>query len=176
MAINFRPLTKADFELFALWLGKPHVHRWWREPATVEHVEKEYGACTDGDFTTRVYVVQDNDKPIGIIQSFRLADYPDEDRSYPFRGAISIDYFIGDETYIGRGYGARMIRLFIDTVACEQYPDATGVATSAEVENLASVGALRKAGFKPGGIIQGEYGTPERIMLLRFNDDNLDKM
>lgn len=169
MELNFRPLTKADFELFARWLSQPHVNRWWREPAKVEHVAKEYGACTNGDFTTRVYVVQHGDRPIGIVQSFRLADYPEEDRNYPFRGAISIDYFIGEAEYVGRGYGTKMIKQFIDTVVRELYAGASGVATSFEVENLASLGALNKAGFEPGKIVIGEYGAPGQIMLLRFN-------
>jgi aminoglycoside 6'-N-acetyltransferase len=154
--------------MFASWLAKPHVQRWWREPATVEHVSKDYGDCTRGDFTTRVYVTGDGAKPIGIIQCFRLADYPDEDNYYPFRGAVSIDYFIGEEAYVGHGVGTNMIKLFIERVVRKLYPDATGVATGAEVENGASLGALRKAGFEPGGIVTGEYGTPERLMLLKF--------
>lgn len=168
MKLTFRPLTVAYFELFAYWLSKPHVNAWWREPATVEHVSKDYGDCTRGDFTTRVYVVQDDDKPIGIIQAFRLADYPEEEAYYPLRGAISIDYLIGEEDYVGRGVGTQMIREFIDTVARPLYSDATGVATGAEVANKASLGALRKAGFEPGEIITGEYGTPEQLMILRF--------
>jgi RimJ/RimL family protein N-acetyltransferase len=169
MALNFRPLAKTDFELFARWLGKPHVNKWWPEPATVAHVAKEYGACTDGDYTTRVYVVQDDLKPIGIIQAFKLESYPKWAELFPMMpGAISIDYFLGEEAYVGRGYGTRMIKEFIDTVARSTYPDATGVATSAEVENVASLGALTKAGFEPGGLITGEYGTPERVMTLRF--------
>jgi aminoglycoside 6'-N-acetyltransferase len=166
--ITFRPLAKDDFEMFARWLAKPHVQRWWREPATIEHVAKDYGACTDGDFKTRVYVVQADATPIGIIQVFRLADYPDEDRHYPFRGAVSIDYLIGEEAYVGRGVGTQMIREFVDTVVRELYPDSTGVATGAELDNAASLGALRKAGFEPGGTVIGEYGTPERMMLRRF--------
>lgn len=168
--ITFRPLVKSDFAMFAGWLAKPHVSRWWREPATVEHVAKDYGACTDGDFTTRVYVVSDGAKPIGIIQVFRLADYPDEDKHYPFRGAVSIDYLIGEEAYVGHGVGTQMISQFIETVIRPLYPEATGVATGAEVDNPASLGALRKCGFEPGGIVSGEYGTPERLMLLRFEN------
>lgn len=46
--------------------------------------------------------------------------------------------------------------------------DYIGVATGAEAENKASLGALRKAGFVPDKIVTGEYGTPERLVLLRF--------
>lgn len=166
--IIFRPLAQSDFPQFAAWLAKLHVQKWWREPATVEHVSKDYGDCTRGDMTTRVFVVLYGDRPIGIFQSFYLASYPEEDAYYPFRGGISIDYLIGEEDCIGKGIGTRMIKTFIATKVPELYPDATGVATGAEVENKASLGALRNAGFQPGEIIIGEYNTPEQLMLLKF--------
>jgi aminoglycoside 6'-N-acetyltransferase len=163
--ITFRPLTKADFPQFARWLGRPHVQKWWPEPATVEHVAKEYGGCTDGDFMTRVYVVCDGAKPIGILQAFELKSYPDwAQRLGGPPDAVSIDYLIGEESYIGRGVGAQMIRQFVETVVPEVYPNASAVVTSAELENGASLGALAKAGFEPGDIITGEHGTPERVM------------
>jgi aminoglycoside 6'-N-acetyltransferase len=165
--LTFRPLKKSDFAQFAAWLAVPHVAKWWREPPTVEHVAKEYGACTEGDFKTRVYVVQSGEKAIGIIQTYRLEDYPDWAKDFPLPGAVSIDYLIGELEYTGRGVGPEMIRQFIDDVIRAVYPDATGVATSAELENHASLGALRKVGFVPGEIIQGDDG-PERVMLLPF--------
>lgn len=169
-SIIFRPLQTSDFLQFATWLAKPHVQTWWREPATVEHVSKDYGDCTRGDMTTRVFVVMYDDKPIGIFQSFYLASYPEEEAYYPIRGAISIDYLIGEEDYIGKGIGTRMIKTFIKEMVPQLYPDATGVATGAEVENKASLGALRNAGFEPGEIITGEYGTPEQLMVLQLTD------
>lgn len=166
--ITFRPLQDSDFPQFAAWLAKPHVQAWWREPATVDHVSKDYGDCTRGDYTTRVFVVMYDKTPIGIFQSFYLASYPEEDAYYPFRGAISIDYLIGEEEYIGKGIGTRMIKTFVAEMVPQLYSAATGVATSVEVANKASLGALRNAGFEPGEIITGEYGTPEQVMVLRF--------
>ena len=167
MELNFRPLEKTDFKLFAEWLGEPHVSKWWHEPATVEHVSHEYGACTDGDFTTAVYVVQYGTKPIGIIQSFKLESYPETAKLLSMNGAVSIDYLIGDSDYIGQGYGTKMIQQFVSSIVRKNYPGASGVATSAEVLNYASIGALAKAGFKPGEIVTGEHG-PEQVMRLRF--------
>lgn len=171
MKLNFRPLAKADFQQFADWLAMPHVQKWWPEPATVEHVAKDYGPCTDGDLTDRVFVVQDADKPIGIIQTFMLSSYPEYKHLFPLKGAASIDYFIGELDYIGRGVGSQMIKQFIDTEVKLLYPDATGVTTSAELDNLASLGAIAKVGFTPGEIIPGDYG-PERVMILKFKENS----
>ncbi len=167
MNLSFRPLQIVDFQLFADWLARPHVQRWWPEPATIEHVSKEYGDCTRGNFTTRVYVVEDGTRPIGIIQAFWLDDFPDHSHLFPMRNAVSIDYLIGEEDYVGRGVGAKMISQFIESVVKDIYPKASGIATSAEVENHASLGTLRKCGFTPGEVIAGEFG-PERVMLLPF--------
>ncbi len=167
MELNFRPLKKSDLEQFAQWLGKPHVARWWREPATVEHVAKEYGVHIEDDPRTKIFVVQEGSKPVGIVQTYRWRDYPEDAAGFDL-DAASIDYFIGEEDYVGRGVGAQMIGQFVDDVVRKVYPDASGVATSAEVDNSASLGALRRAGFKPGGIVTGEYGTPEQVMLLPF--------
>ncbi len=160
--LTFRPLEASDYPLFARWLGRPHVAKWWHEPATVEHVAEKYSAA---DRKTPVFVVEVAGKPVGVIQMYKWADYPD-DAFEP--SMIGIDYLIGEEGYVGRGVGSAMIRQFVEQVVRPRYPDATGVATSAEVANGASVGALRKAGFEPGEIITGEYGTPEQVMTRRF--------
>jgi RimJ/RimL family protein N-acetyltransferase len=96
-----------------------------------------------------------------------LESYPETDHLLKTPGAFSIDYLIGDDEYVGHGYGARMISVFIYRVGMHLYPEATGVATSAEVGNLPSLGALRRAGFAAGEIVQGEHG-PEQVMRLRF--------
>ena len=163
MKITFRPLEKSDFQLFADWLAQPWVQKWWREPATIEHVEKDYGDCTNGDYKTRVYVVLDHKKPIGIIQVFRQADYEDE-YTYPINlSAIGIDYLIGELDYIGRGYGTQMIKRFIAEVIKPLYPGAFAVTADPELANIASIRMLEKAGFEKSDLVSGEHG-PEQIM------------
>jgi aminoglycoside 6'-N-acetyltransferase len=165
MTFSFRPLATTDFAQFAAWLAQPHVQKWWREPATVEHVAEEYGACTRGDCTTRVFVVSVDGHDIGIMQCYMLASYPEYDELFGMPDAASIDYLIGVAEYVGRGVGTAMIGEFIEQVVWPAYPEATRVVTSVEVENGASLGALKKAGFKERQIITGEYGTPERVMV-----------
>jgi aminoglycoside 6'-N-acetyltransferase len=168
MKLNFRPLEKADFPQFATWLAEPHVSKWWQEPATIQHVEEEYGGCTRGDLRTRVYIVELGNKPIGVIQSYMVDDYPEHAKSINGSKEVGIDYFIGDPEYVGRGYGGKMISDFIDDVVRGLYPEALGVVADPEVKNIASVRALAKAGFKPGDIVPGEHG-PELLMKLALH-------
>jgi aminoglycoside 6'-N-acetyltransferase len=164
--ISFTPLKKSDFARVAGWLGEPHVAKWWHEPATVAHVAKEYGACTDGDFRTRVYIVRRGRSPIGMIQCYLTDSWPKDTAEWAVPNSVGIDYLIGRADLIGHGLGSTMIREFENQIIRPLYPDATNIISDPETANLASVGALAKAGFTPYKVIpKGEYGTPEQLML-----------
>ena len=165
MTFNFRPLQQSDFPQFATWLAQPHVQKWWPEEPTTAYVSEKYGARTRGDDPTAVYVVEADMKPIGIIQSFVLADYPEYGNLFGHPSDFSIDYLIGEPDYVGRGVGTAMIKQFIQTIGRANYPTATGVSTAPDIGNAASIRVLEKVGFKPGKIITGEHG-PEQVMRL----------
>jgi aminoglycoside 6'-N-acetyltransferase len=161
MVITFRLLEKKDYALFASWLGQPHVAKWWREPATVEFVEKEYGP---GDKKTDVYVVNGDGQPIGIIQSYRIEDYPEHFEKIPIPGAVGVDLLIGVPGLTGKGYGTQLLTNFIKLIR-EKYPEASCVLADPETTNLASIRAFEKAGFRKDKLISGEYG-PEQLMIF----------
>jgi aminoglycoside 6'-N-acetyltransferase len=167
MNFDFTPLKNDDFPLLATWIGGQHVQQWWHEPATIEHVSKEYGGCTRGDFTTRVFLAVIADKPVGMTQYYIADDYPEHAEGLNLPGWVGIDYFIGEIEFVGRGYGSAMIREFCAKVVAEYYPQAPGVVADPEVRNLASVRALEKAGFVKGNVVPGEYGM-EQLMLLKL--------
>lgn len=168
--LSFRPLHKSDFAGVAAWIGQPHVQQWWHEPPTVEHVAKEYGACTRGDLRTRVYIVRLDSRDIGMIQCYLTNDWPQDTAGWEVPGFIGIDYLIGEPQLVGRGLGSAMIAQFVHDIVRPLYPEALGVVADPETANHASIRALQKAGFTPGKIIpEGEYGTPEQLMMLRFN-------
>jgi aminoglycoside 6'-N-acetyltransferase len=169
MNFEFIPLKRDDFPLLAVWLGKPHVQQWWHEPATVEHVSKEYGGCTRGDFATRVFVVAIGGNPVGMMQCYLADDYPEHAEGLNLPGWVGIDYLIGEVEFVGHGYGTAMIRDFCVKVVVKYYPQAPGIVADPEVRNLASVGALEKAGFVRGSIVPGEHG-PEQLMILKLRE------
>jgi RimJ/RimL family protein N-acetyltransferase len=163
MTFIFHPLKRSDFRQFALWLAEPHVSKWWLEPPTVEHVDAEYGGCTRGDMRTRVYVAWLDGRPVGVIQSYIVDDYPEHLAIIHGSEEVGIDYFIGNTDYIGQGYGHKMISSFIDTIVRRQYPRAIAVVADPDVANIASIRSLARAGFTPYDIVAGEHG-PEQVM------------
>lgn len=167
MSISFRPLEPADYQQFADWLSEPHVARWWREPPTVEHVAKDYGPHNDTD----VFMAFSDRKPLGVIQSYWAEAYPEHYETVQLPGSIGVDLLIGDPAMIGRGYGPRLLREFVEQVVRMRYPEATAVVSDPEVKNSASVRAFEKAGFTKGAVVPGDDG-PEQLMVLPLT--NLD--
>src|SRR5215475_10946901 len=76
-SISFRPLERSDFRLLQEWLAAPHVAVWWKECLDLASVEAKYGPRVDGTEPTHVFVVEQEGRPIGWIQWYLWADYPE---------------------------------------------------------------------------------------------------
>jgi RimJ/RimL family protein N-acetyltransferase len=131
----------------------------------VAELEAEYGPSIDGTDPTGAYVVVSGARDIGFIQCYRVADHPAHERRLGVAGAIGIDYFIGEPALIGQGVGTRMIGEFVRTIVRRRYPEAAHVVADPEVANAASCRALEKNGFTRRGIVAGEHGD-EQVMVL----------
>lgn len=122
------------------------MSRWWREPATLEFVEKEYGPHVDGDETAEIFILELAGIAVGLFQRYRHADHADWDRAVGVQGACGIDYLIGSIELTGRGLGSRAIHTFAQqTLDC--WRDVYCVCAVTQQENVASWRALEKAGF-----------------------------
>lgn len=167
MRFRFKPVEHADLPFLVEWLAMPHVSLWWRDPATMEDVVKDYGPCIDGTEPTDAYIAYIGDKSIGLIQSYRLVEYPEHESSINIPKSAGIDLFIGDVDYIGKGYGPQMIMQFIENILIGKYPGIDNVVTDPEITNVASIKAFEKAGFKKGKVLAGKYG-PEQLMVFEI--------
>lgn len=137
MTITFRRTTDDDLPLLHQWLNEPGVVEWWEgDDVSWEGVVRDYGSAR-GDGTDHFLALLDG-RPVGWIQTWSPDDAAD---------TIGIDYLIGEPADRGRGIGAAMIRAFVAT----ELPGWRRITADPEHANVASVGALRKAGFVPEG-------------------------
>lgn len=145
-AISFRPLAEPDFPAVHEWRNTPHVLRWWHEPLTPQQVAEKYIPRIRGEEAIRCFIILVDEVPVGLIQSYRVGDFPDYAEHLPVPpDAAGIDLFIGREDYLYRGLGATILRAFIETVVLP-----SGVATVSidpSVENRVAIRAYEKAGF-----------------------------
>lgn len=145
--VTLEPLRREHFPLVVQWLNAPHVQEWWRDgEASGVSVERKYSPHLAEDSTTRVFVINIDGVPAGLIQCYRHADYPEWDTDVSVENAAGTDYFIGELDLIGRGHGSAAIDAVVG-IAFEIYPDVDSVVAVPQAENRASCRALEKAGF-----------------------------
>jgi aminoglycoside 6'-N-acetyltransferase len=149
---SFRRLARSDFELLAMWLSQPHVHRWWAHEWSAEALERDFGPTIDGEEPAEDFVASQDGAPIGVVQYCHIVDYEeyvDELQPvYPVaEGAASIDYFIGDLDRVGCGIGTMMLTAFIDQMVWSRDPRATHLVVPVNAANTASNRVLEKVGF-----------------------------
>jgi aminoglycoside 6'-N-acetyltransferase len=167
MQFIFQPLTKEDLPLLVRWMAQPYVSQWWKEPATLEFVEKEYGTTIDKGDPTNVYIVKIGDRSMGMIMSYMVADYAEHAESVRLDRSVGVDLFIGESDLTGKGYGSAMLEQFRSTILHDGYPNADWLVADPEAENIASIRAFEKAGYHKGNIVPGEHG-PEQLMIRRI--------
>lgn len=151
MTIEFRPLGETDLPGLAGWLNEDHVREWWRDGSDLEQLRTKYLPRIHREEPTEVFVITDDQDDIGIIQRYRLADYPDWDGTVAgtglaFADAAGIDYLIGDVSRTGGGLGTRAIEKFTAQLLSD-WPDIGQVVVTPQQANRASCRALEKAGY-----------------------------
>lgn len=153
-AIDFRPLRLDDLPLLERWLSMPHVDAWWHEPLDLAGVRAKYVPGIEGTEPIHVFVIGHGARPIGWIQWYRWADYP-EHAALLGAGPESagIDLAIGEAELIGVGVGSRAIRAFVDSIVFAD-PAITACVTDPDVRNDRSCRAFEKAGFTTVGTVQ----------------------
>ncbi|MEX1008474.1 MAG: GNAT family N-acetyltransferase [Acidimicrobiia bacterium] len=144
--LAFRTLARSHYGLLGGWLREPHVARWWIGPSTPAALEAKYGPRIDGHDPAEVFIAEVGGRPFGLIQRYRISDWPEWSAAVDADDGAGIDYLIGEPERVGRGLGSRMIRAFVPTVF-ERYPELTRVVAAPQQANVASWRALEKAGF-----------------------------
>jgi RimJ/RimL family protein N-acetyltransferase len=148
MGVTFRLLTRDDYPLLLEWHGRPHVERWWTKRTTMEEIEEHYGPTIDGTEPTQHYLALLDGEPLGMIQTYLLADYPDYAAlTGEGEGAAGVDLFIGEEAMTGRGLGTELLERFVEEIVFAR-PGTTAATADPDVRNVASMRAFEKAGFR----------------------------
>jgi aminoglycoside 6'-N-acetyltransferase len=147
--LALRPMTVDDLTAVEMWLGLPHVARWWTPDATPALEVAKYRDRINGTSaraTVMLTVTWAGDQ-IGWCQWYRWADHPADAAAVgAIDGEVGIDYAIGDTAWIGRGAGTMLIAALVDE-ARRHHPGA-GVLTTPDAANIPSRRVLEKNDFR----------------------------
>lgn len=171
--IRFRSMQADDLPRMQLWYNAPHILAWYSfRPHTLAEVQAKYVPYIRGDVPIRAFMIYFNESPIGFIQTYRIADYPEyQEQISAEPGAAGLDVFIGEAKYLHRGLGALIVRTFLRQVVFTQ-AWATCCLVDPFQRNQAALRAYAKAGFQTwGNCIDGETGEAE--VLLRIGREQI---
>jgi RimJ/RimL family protein N-acetyltransferase len=148
-ATRLRAMRHDDLATFVGWLEQPHVRAWWPSPVG-DQAHEEYAASIDGTDPTDVFVIEHRRQQVGMIQRYRLDDYPEWATALPddveTGVAAGIDYLVGVPELTGRGIGTAAIRQ-VTAMTFDCWPDVTTVAVAVQQANGRSWRALERAGY-----------------------------
>jgi aminoglycoside 6'-N-acetyltransferase len=149
---TFKRLQETDLPLMHRWFNTPHVSEWWKVDGknlpSLEEVRQKYLPRIKGKDPVDVYLIIYNDKPIGMVQSCKLDDFPNEKANFGLnQSCVGIDIFIGEESYVHHGLGSGIIKEFLKNIVFEKY-EVDCCIVDPQVENEIAIKAYKKAGFK----------------------------
>lgn len=157
---SFAPLTHADLPLLAAWRARPHVRRWWGDPADEpEELEKL------ADPRIAMSIVSLDGSPFAFVQDYDVHGWSPHPFSHLPPGSRGIDLYIGEEHMIGAGHGTAFVRQLLDRLFAGGCP---AVGADPHPENLRAQRAFRKAGFvQTSGPVETPWGRAVLMECVR---------
>jgi aminoglycoside 6'-N-acetyltransferase len=111
------------------------------------------------------HVAELDGRPFAKLQCYRNIDYPDYAAEIGVNDGISIDLFIGEPEFLGRGLGKKMLRQYLMDVAFPLHPGERRCFICHEAENAAALACSRSAGFEFLRDVM-EAGLPCRLLVF----------
>ncbi len=163
--VILRPMLKSDIErqhefnqgidLYLLNAALPHV-------APLERAQEMYDICTRKDRNDQYFAIEADGKYIGNC-SLKL--------SIAFPGVYRFGILIGDQDYLGRGYGTDAVRTLLGYGF--RYLGARRIELSTNAKNPRAMSCFRSCGFIEEGRarkvqwIDGDYTDLVTMGILR---------
>ncbi len=172
---TFKPAAESQRELIHNWLQQDYIREWIHGQGaqnTLNGLEKFFQAQREGKgldrqtHITQHWIGYDGDIPIVYFLTTNVLKNTDDDyaKYCETEGlAITLDMFICDVDYLGKGYAAPLIKQFL----INQFSDVTEVFIDPEQRNTRATHIYQKAGFRIiGEFIAAWHPVPHYIMKL----------
>jgi aminoglycoside 6'-N-acetyltransferase len=155
---GFRAVSAADLPMLTRWLRTPTVARWWGDP------RREIALLREDLHEPRMtmQIVSFRGRPFAYLQHYEIDAWPQRHFAALPRGTRAIDTFIGEPTMLGRGHGARYLRLAASLLL---HRGGRLVAIDPDLDNQRARRAYRRAGFVERAIVAADGGE---VALMTF--------
>lgn len=138
----FRPFCDSDIQKLEEWLRKDHVLRYYHDP---QEWIKECKERNEAFAFLNHFIVFLDTLPIGFCQYYDCFYAKEEWYNVDVQGEVfSIDYLIGEEIFLGKGYGKAIVAELIEMLKQKK---ANEIVVLPEIDNVPSCKALVANGF-----------------------------
>ena len=139
--VQLLPFQVRDIPLLGSWLKKPYIQKVFGDPEEwLSEIEENLESADWID-----YFIICSDRPIGFCQYYDTQKAPPGEWSAEPPRTAGIDYLIGEEDYLGKGFGRQSVRLLIGLV--QKDPDFDYIIADPDPGNHISVNLLKTLGF-----------------------------
>ncbi len=153
--IHFQPMVRADVPLYYQWLEKEYIGSLWLQEGyePKEAILKKI----EGNGHDWPYLIMLGDVPIGYIQAWSWNNLPEKPSIFPDEPeqTYGMDLFIGEEEYLNKRYGTRIVKEFSQMLFEEK--GARKLIIDPFVNNKQAIRCYEKAGFV--GVREAHDGT-----------------
>lgn len=145
-SITLRAIEDADIRLVERWLAKDHVRPWFTDPGEWLREIRE----RNGEFSfISHFIASLNGLPFAFCQYYpcaAAAGIEDDFAMYGQEGLYGVDYMVGEESFLGKGYGKAVVSELLARIFA--IPCARMAVAKPDANNAASRGTLESCGFK----------------------------
>lgn len=173
---KFEPLAIKDLEILHAWFQVPHVKKWYAKGMdfSKKDIEAKYKSRIEGKDAVPSYIAYIDQHGVGFIQYYSLSDsLPEGVTDYKHElfnefspsDVAGIDLFIGDENYLGKGYGAKFLNSFLNKII---FPKFKIAVVDPNIENVRAIKVYERVGFTPFSIEKSvHYNEKIQLMILK---------
>lgn len=176
---TFKPAQESQRDLIHTWLRQDYIAKWIHGVGlqnTLTGLEKFFQYLAEGKSLdrqmkiTQHWVGYDSNRPFVYLltsnvlknENSEYAKHSETDGSI-----ITLDIFLGDPEYLGKGLAPRLIKEFL----LDQFSDVKEVFIDPEQSNERAIHVYGKVGFKNvGEFIASWHPVPHYIMKLNMKE------
>ncbi|HVE44768.1 MAG TPA: GNAT family N-acetyltransferase [Gammaproteobacteria bacterium] len=177
---TFKPPVESQRELIHEWLQQDYISEWIHGQGlqnTLAGLERFFQYQAEGkkfDRETKVmqhWVGYNGDKPFVYLLTSNVFKQNEDEEYAKYSAAeglaITLDIFICDRTYLGKGLAMDVIRQFL----LSHFSDVAEVFIDPEKRNERAVHVYQKVGFRiVGEFIAAWHPVPHHVMRLNMKD------
>ena len=168
MNTSFRSLEDNEDEFIQLqkWCNNKFVYEWFEQKVlSLEEITNKYKAKLEQQ-KQKLYIIQCDNKDIGLIQIYKFENDINIEELSKYDNIYEYDMFIGEEEYLSKGIGKKIIKLINYSIYTKYNADA--IILRPFKRNIRAIKCYEKCNFK----VISEYkdadtlGNSETIVVL----------